>query len=504
MSSLDRDTAYDPSTIPFEPSGIAGTIEYNGLVFNDRRFADRIIVNQITGIDDPDVRDSRDTNPDRDGETAYDSFYSGRGITLRGYIQAGNWQNLKNLWGQLKTAFDDVEDHNLIFRWQDLYETWQGNWSADYVFEAGSAPQLNAVSYPGYTGNKLSTTGTNEKRFYYKNRIYGDSECTVQFISGTSSFGTTTLVGPWFKRIDSTNFILVEVLNGNLRIISINSSVGTTTLASTAVTTAANTTYWIRSRIEGNIVTAELWTTVAPSDSGTPAATTSTTLAGSDLTKFGTGTTGFSGIEFVPQDTTCFLGQPEFAALNAGDSMISCRKNAKIESDDVIDDKGDYKKQFLISLRSSSAPFVSHKLMKYSFPVTVASLVFPGGGGGFTFPLDGSGLVFGAIVGSTSNLGRSVAYPIIRLYGLAVNPGIANAANNQALILDGTVISGDYIEFDSEHRTIVDSSGNSIYSELDTSTIWLTMPSGANSISVGADSIDGSTKVVIYYRHSSR
>lgn len=104
-------------------TGVPGS----GFVFNDHRGSSRagsagqgtygegFFVTEVGGLDDADVRDSREVNPDDDGETAYRSRYGGRTLTFTGYIVAPNLARLRLLWQSLRSAFVDLKDHYLIF-----------------------------------------------------------------------------------------------------------------------------------------------------------------------------------------------------------------------------------------------------------------------------------------------------------------------------------------------------------------------------------------------------
>lgn len=64
----------------------------------------------------PDIRDSREINPSRHGETSLSSFYSGRPIVLDGRIEAGNLPKLRAMEYALRSAFSGLDDDWLYFR----------------------------------------------------------------------------------------------------------------------------------------------------------------------------------------------------------------------------------------------------------------------------------------------------------------------------------------------------------------------------------------------------
>lgn len=98
------------------PRGIEAIIEYNGLYLNVREWIDTFLVTTIMGIDDADVRDSRDPNPGRHGETPGIALYGGRTIVLQGKLQTKTIWKLRDMQQALRAAFVDLSVENpLIF-----------------------------------------------------------------------------------------------------------------------------------------------------------------------------------------------------------------------------------------------------------------------------------------------------------------------------------------------------------------------------------------------------
>jgi len=98
------------------PRGIESIIEYNGLYLNVRNWIDTFIVNNILGIDDADVRDTRDPNPGQHGETPGASLYGGRTIVLQGKIITKTIWKLRDMEQALRAAFADLDQElPLIF-----------------------------------------------------------------------------------------------------------------------------------------------------------------------------------------------------------------------------------------------------------------------------------------------------------------------------------------------------------------------------------------------------
>lgn len=90
------------------PGGIESIIEYNGIYLNDRSWIDTFLVTNIDGIDDADIRDSREENPGFDGETPGFALYGGRTIVLQGEIHAKTIWKLRDMEKGLRQAFADL------------------------------------------------------------------------------------------------------------------------------------------------------------------------------------------------------------------------------------------------------------------------------------------------------------------------------------------------------------------------------------------------------------
>lgn len=98
------------------PRGVETVFEFNGLKLNDRSVIDKYRIISIDGLDDADVRDSREDNPSEHGETAYNAFYGGRTIALRGRVEAYELNKLRDMQQALRSAFADLNEKRLYFR----------------------------------------------------------------------------------------------------------------------------------------------------------------------------------------------------------------------------------------------------------------------------------------------------------------------------------------------------------------------------------------------------
>jgi hypothetical protein len=98
------------------PRGIEAVIEYNGLYLNVRDWVDTFLVTTIMGIDDADVRDTREPNPGRHGETPGFAYYGGRTIALQGKLITKTIWKLRDMEQALRQAFSDLSiEQALIF-----------------------------------------------------------------------------------------------------------------------------------------------------------------------------------------------------------------------------------------------------------------------------------------------------------------------------------------------------------------------------------------------------
>lgn len=93
--------------------GLESKFTYGGLILNDKSTFATYRLLEIDGLGDPDIRDPREPNPGRHGETVYDAAYSGRTISLSGYIQANNLTELRTMQQTLRSSFASLTEKNL-------------------------------------------------------------------------------------------------------------------------------------------------------------------------------------------------------------------------------------------------------------------------------------------------------------------------------------------------------------------------------------------------------
>jgi len=99
------------------PGGVESTFEYNGLTMNVRSWWDTVLVTEIDGFSDADIRDSRDVNPGFHGETPFNAWYGGRTITLTGKIRAQSLGKMRDIQQAMLLATNDLsKEYPLIVR----------------------------------------------------------------------------------------------------------------------------------------------------------------------------------------------------------------------------------------------------------------------------------------------------------------------------------------------------------------------------------------------------
>src|SRR5438128_636155 len=95
------------------PRGLEAIFSYGDLIFNDTSSIDKYRVLQIDGLDDADVRDSREEVPSGHGEFPLNAYYGGRTLAFNGRIEAYTQLKLRNMQQGLRSAFVDLTEKPL-------------------------------------------------------------------------------------------------------------------------------------------------------------------------------------------------------------------------------------------------------------------------------------------------------------------------------------------------------------------------------------------------------
>lgn len=150
--------------------------------------------------------------------------------------------------------------------------------SAKYSFDAGSGTVSIA-------GGILTFTDTTTEKLFRRNDLFAAVDWTLT--SKRTRSGTTAMShGLTARRIDASNYLLIQQSGGTLAILKKDGG-SFSDLATTAVPAdSASTSYWVRATFSGNSLTAERFI-ADPAGGATATHSVSYTLTGADATKFG-------------------------------------------------------------------------------------------------------------------------------------------------------------------------------------------------------------------------
>lgn len=495
----------DDGLIPYR--GVESTIVYNNLYLNDSRYIERYKIEEVSGIDDADVRDVREENPDSHGELAFNSFYGGRTITLRGKIFSGNYSRLKRMISNFKSAFMDLEEEELSFLSEDWDEIFiDDTYAEDFSIAPTTGHAVNtSLKNLVITGSTLTSFALNFKGTMGPDletiqpiKIGGTCGANFHYINGAKATNNLNYIG---LRLLSNSIQLAKNVNGTI------STLGSSTVNVDALN--ANTTYWTRFYVNGNDLVGELWIQ-EPKDNLVPIASTTHTLAGGDIASYGTGVRGFPVFNLRPQvtDGTYMIGTHSVRHLNPGDVSILSRKVGKID----IPDKQDTLKvdrDFLLTLRSSTPQFLSRGRHIKTSSVDNTPLTFPATGG-LTFPSSGVGIYFGVTDRFTvTNMGNFINNPVFKLQGTCADPIITNKSTGSVFKLSGVSLlsATSYVLYDMNQKSVTDNNGNNLYQYGSAESKWLELLPGDNIIAAKVSALSGTVMSTtptlnLYYRNS--
>ena len=335
------------------PPGLEAKLEFNGLLLNDRSVVDTYKVTRISGLEDADIRDDREVNPQQHGETAFDSWYGGRTIAIEGTIRAFNLAKLRDMEQALKQAFADLsQEYPLTFHQHDpdndvlimckknvpiamteeqlndgifyrpflitlrasnfRYLALANEFEYVEMAQIDDATQDNTDSYD-ITGSNLSVSGgvwtfqnTSNKTLIWKNSgIFpqADTEIILKYIPDSTFTGSRVRV--ILKWQDANNYIYGQVnATGTMQIYKRIAGTDTAIGSSVAYGSRTNVPYWVKLKITGNTINFRQYT---EDPRGNPAATSSGpdyTLAGAEIDQFGAEVNGRMGWDMQAGSTS--------------------------------------------------------------------------------------------------------------------------------------------------------------------------------------------------------
>lgn len=173
--------------------------------------------------------------------------------------------------------------------------------------------------------------------------------------------------------------------------------------------------------------------------------------------------------------------------------------------------------QRLVRLASDVSPPIQDNAARFLFSVqlfaedpcayaqaaTTTSGLLSGGGGGLVAPIVFPVVFSQSFAGTLSinNMGNRKAPLVLRVYGQCVNPSVLIVETGETITLSGTINLGDYVEIDTQTRTLLLNGVTSVGSLLDSaSTRWFSAPRGISTLRLLANSYDTNASLTATYR----
>ena len=502
--------------------GVQAFIEYNGIVLNDRYQEDKIRITKITGLDDADVRDSREPAPGTHGEFPYDAFYGGRNLVLTGNIEAGSLQVLESLKRDLKAAFAPLVEAPLKFKWFDIYDNFD---DPKTIFPYGVEPNYNSSgNYEALIGLNhhfkvengylsWAKIGKNYLLRVSEQRLFGDVQSTIAITPGSTD--NESDFGFIFGVLDKENFARCFYQQNNGEpIISVQAVIDGTanTLEQFKLPEdlwpKSGIPFYLRGKKEGNILTTEFWNR-EPVEFNLPSASVSENMEGKYADVFGNEILSLVGFGGEQKDISWNFDRYKIESLYPGDVIFNARKLNSLSIGDEQTSQNKYKRSFQITMRASDFRAVGATQLRRTIePTLFTGEVNPlGRSYPRTYPLKYQTLIGEGFIQQTNllginNKGSVFIEPIFVVYGPFAYLRIKNLTNNQEIIWSGVIGLGDYLIIDcSRKKTIRNSTGeNKMEFFNSNSSAWIVLEPSQNDLFVSASNVEEGTLLACYWR----
>lgn len=494
--------------------GVQAFIEFNGFIINDRYQSDLIRVTKIVGLDDAEVRDSRQAKGGKSGEWAYDAFYGGRNLVLSGFIEAGSLQVLTRLEQNFKAAYAPLEESQFKFRWFDVYEPFDdpdtilpynptatvGNPGGNYIPLLGKMSSLK-VENGLLTWREPTTVAILREA---EKRTYCDVQMTMKVNVGEINDGSG--IGFILCAKDSENY-LVACLEGARHIkISVYKEGEYHDLWYRENTSLhSGQSFWLRGRKENNEVFVELYNN-DPQNSSYDA------IAGVQLEEesrelYGDEVLSQVGIYGMQTNNKWSVENFKIESIYPGDIEFKARKlNLSIPSEQTSLTR--FKRPFQLTMKASDFRAVSStQLSNYIIPSETKPSVMRERKYPRSYPIEYKFL--SSIIKlspennllSINNRGSVYTEPILYLYGSGENILISNLTNGQIIEWLGVVKEGDYIKIDCAEETIENSVESDYLGPLVPTVEWIKLEPMWNDLLIQGSNFGPGTKFKVVYRH---
>lgn len=480
-------------------------IEYNGYVFNDRYQSDRIRITNITGLDDADISDSREAIPGDHGENVYDALYRGRTFVMSGRIEAGSLGTCEQLQQDLKAAFAPLIESPMKFRWFDITDGFNDPQTLlNYTAALGGTYLASITPVAGVL--RWNTTQQVMLLRTADNRLWGDKQAGLRLILGSIDASASYVV---LSYKDANNYVVAGLYGSNLKIY-VNSAGTLHQIANVLVSgLQQGRSVWLQGRTEGDLVTAELWMS-KPVENSLPDFYTTAILDGADADNLGDQV--LTQVGFGADTASTYWAYDDFnvKSLSPCDVIFNVRKMPNgMSIKDSQDSLTRFNRAVQITVRAGKS-FGQCATQSRSQVFVPTPLVTPTLGFSFPlrFPLRFRSVISGPNVPANTyvtvnNRGPVWSRPRIVVYGATGAFTITNLQNGQQITWSGTLSDGDYLVFDCESKTLVNSTGANMMKYFSsTSSWWMWIDPGPNDLVFVGSGYSVNTKMVAYLRAS--
>lgn len=410
------------------PRGVETLFQYNGLILNDRSVIDKYRIISIDGLDDADIRDSRDENPADDGETPNSAFYGGRTIAINGRVEAYELNKLRDMIQALRTAFADITQERQLH------------------FLTGNGETDHYINCKKFSRNQIGEEQKHLNHFFrdFTITLRASDPCFYRKRKKSYSVYPNKLINPSFETGDETGWI--------------GGGTGWT------VTTVDPTTDWSSDGdySEEIHVTKDNNTTsrtyiLLTGGVGTPEVIVGEEYEGSfDLNVLDVPSGGIRMGIYWYTSGDVLIGTPDYTTYNTSTGTYTFTKTATAPATA-------HHAVFGIEFVSNVALDVAHLYIDNAW-----------------FGLVGTQSQFGAV--EVTNAGNYKTRPLFRIYGETTAPSLINATTEEEFTLKDTVTiaDGDFYEVDVRAKTIKNAAGVNKIADLDPASDWLKIIPGTN------------------------
>lgn len=497
-----------PEQPDFMAMGLQSVIQFNGLNLNDRLRPDRYLIQKITGLGQPDIRDNRIARPSEHGEIPYDSFYGGCTMTFEGRMEANSQPEIGRLERDLRAALGPLVESPMKFNWWDIHD------------EFSDAMWSNAFWTP-LSGALLNIPGDGTFRFtnagiaYSNLRKYVDARVGAQVVIsrplGTASWGIA------YSIADSENYIKFYVNANGSNVFTINLAYVLngveTALANpiTITTPKGGQSVWLTIQSNGdNLVGNAYMENPTANPSAVAIASMATSLSGSIANKFGYGAGGMAGVFASGNLTSWMIQDFRVDSIWPGDFYISVRPIAPLQPARAREGTTSrFMIPFQFAVRASNPRILSPVMLTNSMgPTTQPNLgriynrTFPQFD---TVPITELGFPANPVAEQQAictNKGTWVAQPKLKIQGGITNPVITNLTTGQKLILNCTIAENDFLIVDCAAHTITNSAGANQFGVFDPSSTWINLVPGDNQMILTGSKSIGSPLCIVMWKHT--